>query len=154
MHSAVWKALYNFKIKRAKEARYNHFFFQNVQNNEIFKIYKMFKTNRWISVYYTKSKHLISLTWNFVPRLIQICRIPWWCSLFQFSTRNTFLGKFGPKNQNCQRSWYFVPRLIWICGIVIIMIMFTFSVFDHEYLSWANLVQKFKIVQSEIWYKD
>ena len=28
--------------------------------------------------------------------------------------------------------------------------MFTFSVFDHRYLSWANLVRKFKIVCSKL----
>ena len=58
LHSAVWKALYNFKIKRAQEARHNQFFFQNVQNNEIFEIFKMLKNNSWIKVYYTKSKRL------------------------------------------------------------------------------------------------
>ena len=25
-----------------------------------------------------------TLSWNFVPRLIRICRIQWWCSLFLF----------------------------------------------------------------------
>ena len=55
---AVWKPLYNFKIKRAQEARHNQLFFQNVQNNEIFEIFKMFKNNSWINVYYTKSKRL------------------------------------------------------------------------------------------------
>ena len=35
--SAVPKALYNFKIKRALEARHYQFSFQNVQNNEIFE---------------------------------------------------------------------------------------------------------------------
>ena len=34
------------KIKRAQETKYNQFFFQNVQNNEIFEIFKMFKNNR------------------------------------------------------------------------------------------------------------
>ena len=58
LHCAVWKALYNFKIKRAQGARHNQFFFQNVQNNEIFEIFKMFKNNSWINVYYTKSKRL------------------------------------------------------------------------------------------------
>ena len=43
IRTVVWKALYNFKIKRAQEARHNQFFFQNVQNNEIFEIFKMFK---------------------------------------------------------------------------------------------------------------
>ena len=125
--TVVWKALYNFKIKRAQEARHNQFFFQNVQNNEIFEIFKMFKNSSWINAYYTKSKRLssldclfyfrleipflgvnlvqkfkiISLSLNFVPRLIQTWRIPWWSSLFLFSTGNTFLGEFGRKNQHC-----------------------------------------------------
>ena len=34
------------------------------------------------------------------------------------------------------------------------MMMFTFSVFNHKYPSWENLIQKSKIVQSEIWHKD
>ena len=41
----VWKALYNFKIKRAQEARHNLFFFENFQNNEVFETFKMFKSN-------------------------------------------------------------------------------------------------------------
>ena len=43
LQNAVFKALYHFKIRRAQEARHNQFFFQNVQNNEIFEIFKMFK---------------------------------------------------------------------------------------------------------------
>ena len=45
LDSAVWKALYNFKIKRAQEARHNLFFFENFQNNEVFETFKMFKSN-------------------------------------------------------------------------------------------------------------
>ena len=41
--TVVCKALYNFKIKRAHEARHTQFFFQNFQNNEIIEIFKMFK---------------------------------------------------------------------------------------------------------------
>ena len=41
----VWKALFNFKIKRAQEAIQNQFFFQIVQDNETFKVFKMFKNN-------------------------------------------------------------------------------------------------------------
>ena len=140
LHSAIWKALHNVKIKRAQEARHNQFFFQNVQNNEIFEIFKMFKNNSRINVYYIKSNGLdclfcfrleipvlvnlvqklriISLRWNIVPRLIQIYRIPWWCSLFLFSTGNTFLGKVDPKNQNCQFELKFRTRLIWISRII------------------------------------
>ena len=46
LHSAVWKDLQDFKVKRAQEARDNQFLFQNVQNNEIFEILKMSKSNR------------------------------------------------------------------------------------------------------------
>ena len=40
--SAIWKALYNFNVKRAHEARDNQFLFQNIQNNEIFEIFNSF----------------------------------------------------------------------------------------------------------------
>ena len=33
-------------------------------------------------------------------------------------TGNTFLGKFGPKNKNCQFELKFRTRLIWICRII------------------------------------
>ena len=56
LHSAVWKALYNFKTERAQETKHNQFFFQNIQKNEIFEIFKLFKNNSWINFYYTKSK--------------------------------------------------------------------------------------------------
>ena len=129
-------------VKRAQEARDNQFFFESVQNNEIFEIIKIFKNNRWTIAYYTKSKCLLfiglivlllnvfwvnlvqklkilSLSLNLVFRLIWICKIPWWCSLFLFLTRNTFFGKFCPKNQNCQFELKFGTThvLIWICRI-------------------------------------
>ena len=49
---------------------------------------------------------IISLSWNLVPRFIQICRIQWWCLLFLFYTENTLLGKqsaISSPRQN--RSW-------------------------------------------------
>ena len=60
---SIWTVLLEklFKIMRAQEARHNQFFFQNIQNNEIFEIFKMFKNNSWINIYYTKSKRLESL---------------------------------------------------------------------------------------------
>ena len=39
---------------------------------------------------------------NFVFRLIRICIIQWWCWLSLFSTKNAFLGKFGPQKQDFQ----------------------------------------------------
>ena len=53
------------KVKRVQEARDNQFLFQNVQNNEIFGIFKMFKNNCWINIYKTKSKRFSLLDWLF-----------------------------------------------------------------------------------------
>ena len=66
----------------------------------------------WVNL--VKKLKIISLSWNFVPRLIQKCRIPWGCSLFLFSTGNTSLGKFDPKIQNGQFELKFRTRLMWI----------------------------------------
>ena len=87
---------------------------------------------------------ILTLCWNSVPALIQICRIQWCYSLFFFWVEIPFLGKFGPKNQishfklklgtytnsNMQNS----------------MVMFILSVFDWKCPFWANLVQKVKII--------
>ena len=53
--------------------------------------------NTFFWVHLVQDLKIISFSWNFVRRLIPICRIPWWCSLFLLSTGNTFLSKFGPK---------------------------------------------------------
>ena len=55
-----------------------------------------------------------------------------------FRLEKTFLDKSGQKN--------LVPRLLNTRNS---MVMFIFFAFDHKYLSWANLLQKFKIVCSE-----
>ena len=54
----LFETLYTMLKKRAQEGRHSQFFFQNVQNNEIFEVFKMFKNNSWINVYYLKSKGL------------------------------------------------------------------------------------------------
>ena len=59
--------------------------------------------------------------------------------------KNPFL--VNQKNQNCHFKLKFGTKADlnkWNS-----MMMFTFSVFDHEYLSSADLVQKFKIVCSK-----
>ena len=59
----------------------------------------------------------VSLSGNLAPRLIWICCFQWWCSLFQFLIENTFLGKFGLKNQIVSLSWKLVFRLIRILRV-------------------------------------
>ena len=68
--TVFWEALFNFKTKRAQEARHNQFFFQNVQNNEILEIFKMFKTKLTFTTQKTNAS-------------------PW---TILFSTGNTFFG--------------------------------------------------------------
>ena len=88
---------------------------------------------------------IVNLSWNFVFRLIQICRIQWWRSIFFYFKRETpFLGKFGPKAQNCQFKLKFCTFTN--SDMQISMRMFTFSVFKGKHLFRANLVQKIKIV--------
>ena len=66
---------------------------------------------------------------------------------FCFGLETPFLGKFGPKNENCQFKLKFGTKTN--LNKQNSMMMFTFSVFDQPYLSWANSVQKFKIVCSK-----
>ena len=129
MHSgAWWKALHiASNIKRAQEARHDQFFFQNVENNEI-EIFKLFENNSWINLYDSKSLRrllvlfstentffgkfgpkikVVSLSWNFVPRLIQKCRIPWWCSLFFFDWKYLFGQIWYKKIKIVSLSWNF-----------------------------------------------
>ena len=73
----------------------------------------------------------------FLP--IWICRIQWLCSLFRFRPQIPFLGKFGPKNQNCQVILKFgtwtnsnMPNSV---------ALFNFSPFYWNYPFWSNLFQ-------------
>ena len=79
-----------------------------------------------------------------VPRLIRICGIPWWCSIFMFYSRNTFMNKFGPNNQNCQFKLKFdtTPN----SNKQNFMVVFFFSALDQKYSFWAKLVQKIKLL--------
>ena len=85
---------------------------------------------------------IVRLSWNLLLKLIWIYRIQWWCSRFCFK----------PENQNCQFKLKFGSKSN--SNMQNLMMTFTFPVFDHKYPSWGNLVQKLKIVQSEIWYND
>ena len=168
LHSDVWKALYNFKIKWAQEARNNQFRFQNVRSNEIFEIFKIFKKNSLINVYCTTQKanacspwtvcsvfdwkypfwvnlvqklKNVSLSWNLVLRLIQICRM---FTFFCFSLEIPFWANLVQKNQNCQFELKFGTYTN--LNMKNLMVVFTFSVLDKKNLFGANLILNTKIV--------
>ena len=69
------------------------------------------------------------------------------CSLFLFKTgKILFWVNLVKKNKSCPFKLKFGAKTNlnkWNSKT-----MFTYSVFDHKYLSWSNLVQKFKIVCS------
>ena len=75
-----------------------------------------------------------------------ICRIQWnYVHFFRFRPQILFLGKFGPKNQNCQ---FILKFGTWInSNMQNSMAMFNFSAFYWTYPFWANLVQLIKIVR-------
>ena len=60
----------------------------------------------------------------------------------------SFLGKFGPKTQNCQFKLTFVTQNN--SKMQNYMVMFTFPLFDWIYLFWVNLVQKNQNCQFEL----
>ena len=115
-----------------------------MQNSMVMFILSVFhwKYPFWANL--VKKIKIISWSWNLVARLIWICRIQWWCSFFCFWLEMPFLGKFGPKNQNCHFKLKFGTYTN--SNMQNSIVMFTFSVFDWKYPFWANLVQKVKII--------
>ena len=63
--------------------------------------------------------------------------------IFNFRRKAPFLGKFAPKNQNCQSKLKFGTQTN--SNMQNSMMVFFFSIFDRKYIFWANLVQKIEI---------
>ena len=91
---------------------------------------------------------------NFVPKLIQICRIPWWCSLFFcFRLEIPFWANVVQKIEIVSLSWNLVPRLIWIsriqwwCSLFLFLTRKTF--FGQIWSKKSKLS-----VKAEIWYQE
>ena len=73
---------------------------------------------------------IISWSSNLVARLIQICRIQWCCSLFQFLNGNTFFGQICSKNQNCHFKLKFGTYTN--SNMQNLMVIFIFFVLDRK----------------------
>ena len=131
-----------------------------MQNSMVMFTFSVFdwKYHFWVNL--VQKVKIVS--WNLLLRLIRICIIQWWCSLFLFSVENAlpgqiwsklsiftaffvsdqkcpFLGKFGPKNQNHQFKLKFGTYIN--SNMQSSMVMLTFSGFDRQYPFWANLIQ-------------
>ena len=97
---------------------------------------------------------ITSLSWNLVPRLIQIWRIQWWCSLFCFGRETPFFGKFGPENRNCHFKLKFGT---WIdLSVQNLMPLFTFFYLRPQTPFWGQIwSKKLKLsVWAEFWYLE
>ena len=114
-----------------------------MQNSMVVFIFTVLDRKHTFLVNLVQKIKIVSLSWNLVPRLIRICRIQWWCS-FCFRPETHFLGKFGPKNQNCQFKLKFGTYTI--SNMQNSLVVFIFSVLYGKHSFWADLVQKIKIV--------
>ena len=56
----------------------------NMQNSMVMFTFSVFDQKYPFRAKLVQKTKILSLTWNLVPRLIQICKIQWWCSLFLF----------------------------------------------------------------------
>ena len=83
---------------------------------------------------------VVTLSWNLLLLLIWICRIQWWCSLFRCYSEIPFLGKFGPKNQNCHFKLKFGTYTN--LNMQNFMARLTSSILDRKYRIWANFGPK------------
>ena len=80
---------------------------------------------------------------NWICRIIlKICGVHFFC----FRLEKPFLGKSGQKSQNCQFKLKFGIKT----NLNKRNLKMIFFVFNHKYLSRANLVQKFKIACSKL----
>ena len=89
-----------------------------MQNSMVIYIFSVFNQKYLFGQIWCKKIKLVSLSWNFLPRITWTCRIQCLCSLFLFKTsKNLFWANLVQKNKIVSLSRNFVPRLIWICRI-------------------------------------
>ena len=99
----------------------------------------------WVNL--VQKLRIISLSWNFVPRLIQICRIPWWYSPFLFSTGNTF--------KIVSLRWNFALDKFEYSELFRKYVVFTFSGLDQKNPFGQISSKKSNLsVKAEMWYQE
>ena len=99
-----------------------------MQNSMMMFTFLLFDRKSFFCANLVEKVKISSLSWNLVLRLIRICRIRWWSSLFLFLTGNTLFGQIRPKKiKIVNLSWNFVDSLIQICRIQWCSSIFSFS---------------------------
>ena len=90
----------------------------NIQNSMVMFTLSVFnrKHSFWANLF-PKFK-IVYLKWKLVPKLIQICKIQWWCPLVLFLTENIlFWANLVQKTKTISFSWNLLTRLILIFKI-------------------------------------
>ena len=107
----------------------------NMQNSMVvfpFFVFDRKTTNTHFWANLVQIFKIVCSKWNFIPRLIRIWRIHWWCLFFVFDRKHPFLRKICSKKIKivCW-SWNLEPRLIQIRRI-----WWKFSYFFFSFLDW------------------
>ena len=96
--------------------------FVKVTHHIRFHVYQIYKQDICQADLLQKLKFL-SVSWNLSPRLIQICRIQWWCSPFLFEAGNTSF-------------WQIWSKQIKIVALSWNLVLYISSVFDRKHQFW------------------
>ena len=115
----------------------------NMQNSMMMLTSSVFnwKYSFWANLVQTFK--IVSLNLNLVPRLIQVCRIQWWCLFFLLQSGNSLCRQICSKKSNCQIKLKFGMQTN--SSMENSMVMFLFFFCDQKQTFWVNLVSKFKI---------
>ena len=103
----------------------------NIQNSMLLFTFSVLERKHLFEENLVQKTKIGSLRWNLVSRLIQICRIQWWCLLFVFQSGNNLFGQIWSKKSNCQLKLKFGTQINSI--IQNSMVAFTFSVLYRKH---------------------
>ena len=78
---------FQFKFKLGTKTNSN---MQNSMKNSIYVLFTFFVRNTFFREIFSQIQHCLKEYW--ISRIIRVFRIEWSCSLFLFSTTNTFFG--------------------------------------------------------------
>ena len=82
---------YQFKLKFGTSTN------SNMQNSMVMFTFSVFDRAYAFSANLVQKFKIVISRWNSRLKLIQICRIQWWCSLFLFLSGNTLFGQIWSK---------------------------------------------------------
>ena len=99
----------------------------NMQNSMMIFTFSVFDQKHPFWVNFVQKIKIVTLSWTLIPILVWICKSQWWCSLWRFSTENTFLGtNLVQKTKIFSLSWNLVPRLVRTCTVHWLYLLFLF----------------------------